>query len=79
MEDRAKVEQEICGLRELFLEKFDQNNRMHEAILTQTTRTNGRVRSLEVWRGIITGAVSIITIFFLPLAFVIIKSWLNLK
>ena len=30
-------------------------------IVCQTRRTNGRVSSLEVWRGVITGGLAVIT------------------
>ena len=42
-------------------------------ILAQTKKTNGRVSSLEVWRGFMTGGLAIITIVILPVIFILIK------
>lgn len=40
-----------------------------DRIETQTTKTNGRVRSLEVWRGVIIGGLGVITALVIPVAF----------
>ena len=40
-----------------------------ERIEAQTTRTNGRVSSLEIWRGFITGGLVIIGVVLLPILF----------
>lgn len=42
-------------------------------IETQTTKTNGSVRSLQVWRGFITGGLAILAIIVIPLLFMLIK------
>ena len=42
---------------------------MHEKldkILEQTTRHNGRMKKLEVWRGYITGAITVLILIVLP-------------
>lgn len=36
-------------------------------VLTQTKKTNGSVASLKVWRGILTGGLSVISVIVLPL------------
>jgi hypothetical protein len=45
-----------------------------DLILTQTTKTNGRVNSLENWKGFITGGLAIITIVIIPLTFIVISN-----
>jgi len=42
-------------------------------IKTQTQKTNGRVSSLEVWRGFITGGVAILAVLVIPLLISIFK------
>lgn len=37
-----------------------------QRIEMQTTRTNGRVSSLENWRGFITGGLAILTVLVVP-------------
>lgn len=42
--------------------RFTEVKEKLEEILEQTKRTNGRVSSLEVWRGYTTGAIAVILI-----------------
>lgn len=44
-----------------------------EAILLQTTKTNGRVNALENWRNYIAGAIALFTIIGLPLLWTLIQ------
>lgn len=60
------------GITTLINEKFEENEKSHNIILLQTTKTNGRVRSLEIWRSFIVGGLSILT-FMLPFAFYFIN------
>lgn len=46
-------------------------------IIVQTTRTNGRVSNLEVWRGRILGGMAVITVL-LPIL-VGVEAWMLLK
>lgn len=45
-----------------------------DEILTQVKKTNGRVRSLEIWRGFIIGGLAVITALVIPILIVAIKN-----
>lgn len=42
-------------------------------IKIQTTRTNGRVGSLETWRGVMIGGIAVITVLIVPLILNLLK------
>ena len=67
MQDKAEIIVELKGLRELFSEKFENNDASHEAILLQVTKTNGRVTSLEELKNRIIGGVIIGNVILVPL------------
>ena len=77
MEDKKIIEAELCGLKELLEEKFDRNDKDHQEIIMQTTRTNGSVRSLQIWRGYITGAVAVLMTIVVPIFFLLAKNYLE--
>lgn len=54
-------------------EKFDGLHEKLDLILAQTTKTNGRVNRLEVWRGFVTGGLAIISIIVLPILFNLLR------
>jgi hypothetical protein len=45
---------------------FRENKEDHNTIITQTTKTNGRVSCLEVWKNRITGGMIVLNIFMVP-------------
>jgi len=54
----------LCERLENF---FRENKNDHEQIITQTTKTNGSVASLQKWRYQITGALIVLNIFIVPI------------
>jgi len=54
----------LCERLENF---FRENKNDHEQIITQTTKTNGSVASLQKWRYQITGALVVLNIFIVPI------------
>jgi len=76
MEDKKEIIVRLDSLKELFLEKFDTNEKDHSNILTQTTKTNGRVTSLEDWKNKVIGALIMTNIIILPVLFILIREFL---
>jgi hypothetical protein len=58
--ERVILEQ-IKSLKEHIENEFRHNKEAHSAVLTQVTKTNGRVSSLEKWKYTMVGAISILT------------------
>ena len=65
------------GITNLINERFSENDRSHNTILIQTTKTNGRVTKLEDWKNRMIGAIIIMNIVMLPLVFIMISSFLK--
>lgn len=54
--------EKIKGLTNLIDQRFNENREDHDRLIAQTTKTNGRVTSLEQWRAYQTGAIAIIAV-----------------
>jgi hypothetical protein len=61
----SKIENDV--LLERINNLIETNKTEHEAILTQTTKTNGRVTKLESWQNRIIGGMVIVDVIVLPL------------
>jgi hypothetical protein len=60
-----KIENDV--LLERINNLIETNKTEHEAILIQTTRTNGRVNGLEKWQNRIIGGMVVVDVIILPL------------
>jgi len=69
--DEGEVIASLNGIRELisgnrreYLERFERLEESFTRVEAQTTKTNGRVRGLELSRAYLYGAVSVTTLLF---------------
>ena len=49
------------------------NSKDHDKIVTRLDKTNGRIKSLELWRAYLVGAWAILSLFLLPIVYNFVK------
>lgn len=71
-----EIDMKIDAINQHMADSHASINEKLDRILTQTTKTNGRVSGLERWRAYMTGAVAVLTAIVLPIAFIFVRSHL---
>lgn len=61
---------EIDGFLQRIDEKLDR-------IETQTTKTNGNVRTLQIWRAYLTGGLAILSILIVPIILIMVAEFFD--
>jgi hypothetical protein len=59
--------EKIKGLSDLIDERFEENSKAHNALIVQTTKTNGNVLNLEKWMQFSKGAIAILSSIVVPI------------
>lgn len=71
---------DIVVANQLQVKDFQANNKEeHQAILIQTSKTNGRVTTLEKWKNITIGALLFMNVLVVPIALALIMKYINSK
>ena len=58
---------------------IETNSREHAEIKEQVEKTNGSVANLKIWKGVMQGAVGVLTVIVIPLLFIFIRFWIGGK
>jgi hypothetical protein len=66
MADQAYSKRELDQYHKTIEEKLEDLKSTLEEVLAQTTKTNGRVNSLENWKSMLIGMAIISNIFVVP-------------
>lgn len=51
-------------------------NEKLDRIEEQTTKTNGNVKKLQLWKAYLTGAWAVLTVLVLPIAFIVFSKYI---
>lgn len=68
--DSAVVVEMFKGLESLINQRFKENEDQHKVVVKHQEKTNGRVTRLEEFKNRIIGALVIMNLIFLPIAFI---------
>lgn len=75
---KREIDEKFKNLDILFREKHDDVMVKLNEVIVQTTKTNGSVANLKLWRAYMTGAIAVImfliTVVLLPLGWAIIQN-----
>lgn len=59
-DDSYSIKEELAAFRQ-------ENNRRFDKVDAAQAHTNGDVSSLKIWKGVLTGALAVITLIVIPL------------
>lgn len=68
------IVERIEGLKDLINTRFDTNAEQHNEVIAHQKKTNGRVTRLESWKNQVVGALIIMNLILLPIAFIFFTS-----
>ncbi len=78
MTDEVIVER-IDGLKLWIEEKFKENSKEHLIVMEKQDKTNGRVKTLELWKARLIGAWAVFSILLVGLIIPLVYNYLQTK
>jgi hypothetical protein len=77
MKDIDVFYQEFRDFVERNEDKYQRNEDDHRKILEQTIKTNGTVASLQRWRWMLVGGLSVVTVLLIPILLLLLGFFLK--
>ena len=74
MTENEKIISSIAVIETKLDDLKKQNDKDHTVLIKQVTATNGRVRSLEIWKSFIIGGLTIISAIVIPMGLYILST-----